>query len=76
MDKNEGLAECKHMRLSWEKINVRYTIVSAVELKTESVMCVHRSPPVVPPLYAIEADGAVSSEQDDHVSEDIEQQSV
>lgn len=39
-------------------------------------MCMHRSPPVVSPLYAIEADGAVSSEQDDHVSEDIEQQSV
>lgn len=39
-------------------------------------MCVRRSPPVVPPLYAIEANGAVSSEQDDHVSEDVEQQSV
>lgn len=35
-----------------------------------------RSPPVTPPLDAVQADGAVSSEQDDHVSEDIEQQSV
>lgn len=34
------------------------------------------SPPVVPLLYAIEADGAVGPEQDDHVSEDIEQESV
>lgn len=59
-------------------INVRYVIVSIIssEVKTGGVLCVHRSPPVVPPLYAIEADGAIGSEQDDHVSEDVEQQSV
>lgn len=34
------------------------------------------SPPIIPPLYTVEADGAVGSEQDDHVSEDVEQQSV
>lgn len=39
-------------------------------------MCTKICPPVIPPLYTIEADGAVSSEQDDHVSEDVEQQSV
>jgi len=32
--------------------------------------------PVVSPLYTIKANGAVGSEQDDHVSEDVEQQSV
>lgn len=32
--------------------------------------------PVVSPLDAVEADGAVCSEQDDQVSEHIEQQSV
>lgn len=36
----------------------------------------YRSPPVVLPLYTIKADGAVGSEEYDHVSEDIEQQSV
>jgi len=39
-------------------------------------MRVQRSPPVVPPLDAVEADGAVGSEQDDQISEDVEQQSV
>lgn len=32
--------------------------------------------PVAPSLDAVEADGAVGSEQDDHVSEDVEQQGV
>ena len=32
--------------------------------------------PVVSPLHAVEADGAVCSEEDDHVSEHVEQQSV
>lgn len=32
--------------------------------------------PVTPFLDAVETDGAVGSEQDDHVPEDVEQQSV
>lgn len=35
-----------------------------------------KNPPIIPPLYTVQADGAVGSEQDDHVFEDVEQQGV
>lgn len=40
------------------------------------VLSVCTTLPVVSPLHAVQADGAVCSEEDDHVSEHIEQQSL
>lgn len=37
---------------------------------------IKKHPPIIPPLYTVQADGAVGSEQDDHVFEDVEQQGV
>lgn len=46
------------------------------QLRRSLEPCEWKPSPLIPLLYAVEANRAVGPEEDDHVSEDVEQQSV